>query len=187
MAVYETIIILDSLMAPKEIDAAVERFSGIITENKGKVLTVDKWGKRRLAYEIKKKQYGFYVAIVFEAEGNIPNELESEFNYNDKVMRFLTYRFNKHKLRIWEEENKSKAAASASQPEPETKEASQPEPAAVPVAVPEAKPEPVETETTIEAESETEAPVEAETAEPETEETQEETADEADGKEEGKE
>ncbi len=125
MAIYETIIILDSLMAPKEIDAAVERFNGIITENKGKVLNVDKWGKRRLAYEIKKKQYGFYVSIEFEAEGNIPNELESEFNYNDKVMRFLTYRFDKHKLRIWEEE-KSKLE---SVPEAKT----HPEPAAKPV------------------------------------------------------
>jgi len=183
MAVYETIVILDSLMAPKEIDAAVERFSGIITDNKGKVLTVDKWGKRRLAYEIKKKQYGFYVSIEFEAEGNIPNELESEFNYNDKVMRFLTYRFNKHKLRIWEEEKKSKGAVPAPQPEPEPAEESQPEPA----AVPEPEPETAAAEAVTDAEPEEVAPAEAETAEAETEESQDEAAKEADVKEEGKE
>ncbi len=99
MAIYETVVILDSLLPPKEIDEAVERFSQIITENGGTIRKVDKWGKRRLAYEIQKKQYGFYVAIEFEGEGNIPKALQSEYNYTDPVLRYLTYRYDKHQLK----------------------------------------------------------------------------------------
>ncbi len=99
MAIYETVVILDSLLPPKEIDAAIEHFSNVITENGGKVRSVDKWGKRRLAYEIRKKQYGFYFAIEFEGSGNIPAALQADYNYNDNVMRYLTYAYDKHKLK----------------------------------------------------------------------------------------
>ncbi len=121
MAIYETIFILDSLMPPKEIDAAIERFSSIITSNGGKVRKVDKWGKRRLAYEIEKKQYGFYGAIEFEGEGNIPKELENEYNFNDKVLRYLTYRYDKRKLKAMAmeaEKEARNAAPQASAPAP---------------------------------------------------------------------
>ena len=98
MQMYETIFILDSLLAPEEIDKIIDRVKEIIEANGGKLLTVDKWGKRRLAYEIQKKQYGFYVAIEFEGEGPIPNSLEREYNFNDKILRFLTYRYTKNKI-----------------------------------------------------------------------------------------
>lgn len=113
MAIYETIFILDSLLPPKEIDGAIERFSAIITSNGGKVRKVDKWGKRRLAYEIQKKQYGFYGSIEFEGPGNIPKELESEYNFNDKVLRYLTYRYDKRKLKAMAMEEEDKAVTSS--------------------------------------------------------------------------
>ena len=91
MAMYETIFILDSLLPQEDIDKIIERVTGIIEENKGKVTRVDRWGKRRLAYEIQKKQYGYYVAVEFESDGVIPQLLESDYNYNDKVLRYLTY------------------------------------------------------------------------------------------------
>ena len=99
MPMYETIFILDSLLTPEEIDKMIDRVKEIIESNKGKILTVDKWGKRRLAYEIQKKQYGFYVAVEFESEGEIPNILEREYNFNDKVLRYLTYRYTKNKIK----------------------------------------------------------------------------------------
>ncbi len=130
MAIYETIFILDSLLPPKEIDVAIERFSNIITQNGGKIRKVDKWGKRRLAYEIQKKQYGFYGSIEFEATGNIPKELESEYNFNDKVLRYLTYRYDKRKLKAMaqaEEEQSVKSSAPAPEPQPTSSPAPAPE------------------------------------------------------------
>ena len=104
MGMYESIFILDSLLTPEEIDKTIERIKDVVVSNNGKVLTVDKWGKRRLAYEIQKKQYGFYVALEFEAEGNLPMTLQNEYNYNDKVIRYLTYRYTKNKIKAREKE-----------------------------------------------------------------------------------
>ena len=80
----------------------------VIESNNGKVLTIDKWGKRRLAYEIQKKQYGFYVAFEFEAEGNLPLVLQNEYNLNDKILRYLTYRFTKNKIKAQKKEKEKK-------------------------------------------------------------------------------
>ena len=112
MGMYETIFILDSLLVPEEIDKIIDNIKQMIDSNGGKVLTVDKWGKRRLAYEIQKKQYGFYVAIEFEGEGPIPNALEHEYNFNDKILRYLTYRYTKNKMKAREKEAESKKSES---------------------------------------------------------------------------
>lgn len=119
MAIYETVVILDSLLATKEIDVQVEQFSSIITQNGGTIRKVDKWGKKRLAFEIRKKQYGFYIAIEFEGIGNIPRALESDFNYNDKVMRYLTYQYDKHKLQALKDAADKEAPVVESAPVPE--------------------------------------------------------------------
>jgi small subunit ribosomal protein S6 len=101
MAIYETIFILDSLVPSKEIDAIIDRAKSIITADEGTVRKVDKWGKKRMAYEIQKKQYGFYVSIEFESNGgNISQKLTSDYNYNDKVLRYLTYSYDKRKLKM---------------------------------------------------------------------------------------
>jgi small subunit ribosomal protein S6 len=106
MALYETIFILDSLLAPEDIDKVINRVEELITGNNGKVIKTDKWGKRRLAYEIQKKQYGFYVAIEFESSGSVPAVLENEYIYNDPVLRYLTYRYDKNKIKSLEQEKK---------------------------------------------------------------------------------
>ncbi len=108
MTMYETIFILDSLLTPEEIDKTVDRIKEVIESNNGKLLTTDKWGKRRLAYEIQKKQYGFYVAIEFEAEGNLPLVLQNEYNFNDKILRYLTYRYTKNKIKVHQKEQEKK-------------------------------------------------------------------------------
>ena len=155
MAIYESVIILDSLLAAKEIDALVEEFSGIITSNGGTIRKVDKWGKKRLAFEINKKQYGFYLAIEFEATGNIPSDLEGNYNYNDSVLRYLTYSYDKHKLQALEkaakieEPVKESAAVVAEAPKEEV----------VAKAEPEVEKEP-EPEAEVEVEAEAKAEVE---------------------------
>ena len=108
MTMYETIFILDSLLTPDEIDKTVDRIKEVIESNNGKLLTTDQWGKRRLAYEIQKKQYGFYVAIEFEAEGNLPLVLQNEYNFNDKILRYLTYRYTKNKIKAHQKEQEKK-------------------------------------------------------------------------------
>ena len=123
MGMYETIFILDSLLVPEEIDKIIDSVKQVIESNGGKIATVDKWGKRRLAYEIQKKQYGFYVAIEFEGEGPIPNTLEHEYNFNDKILRYLTYRYTKNKMKARDKEIEMKKS------EPKDLETEKPVPA----------------------------------------------------------
>ena len=108
---YETIVILDSLLSMEDIDKIVNRFKDIIEGEKGKIIEIDKWGKRRLAYDIKKKQYGFYVSLIMEGHEKIPVILEREYNFNDNVLRYLTYRFDKNKLKVWQKERVEKEKA----------------------------------------------------------------------------
>ncbi len=129
MAIYETIFILDSLMQTKEIDSAIERFSEILKSKGCKIRKEERWGKRRMAYEIQKKQYGFYGSIEFEGEGDVIRELENEYNFNDKVLRYLTYRYDKSKLKAMEKakedmpvKEEKPAAEKAAEPVAETAE-----------------------------------------------------------------
>ncbi len=123
MAIYETVFILDSLMQIKEIDAAVERFSEILKSHNCKIRKEERMGKRRLAYEIQKKQYGFYGSIEFEGNGDVITELEKEYNFNDKVLRYLTYRYDKSKLKVLE---KAKDETTVKEEKPVVKEVPEP-------------------------------------------------------------
>jgi small subunit ribosomal protein S6 len=112
MPIYETIVILDSLLSMEDIDKIVNRFKDIIEGEKGKIIEIDKWGKRRLAYDIKKKQYGFYISLVLEGHEKIPVILEREYNFNDNVLRYLSYRFDKNKLTVWQKGKAEKEKSS---------------------------------------------------------------------------
>ena len=119
MALYETVFILDSLLPPEEIDKLVDRVKELLESNNCKVVEIDRWGKRRLAYEIQKKQYGYYVAIEFESDGTALKLLNNEYNYNDKVLRYLTYRFDKNKLKERAKNKQKEAKKSEEKPKPE--------------------------------------------------------------------
>ena len=62
---YETLFIVQSELPSEDITAIIERYSKIITDMKGTVLKVERWGKRKLAYLIRKQARGFYILIDF--------------------------------------------------------------------------------------------------------------------------
>lgn len=87
---YETTFIVDAHLPTEQIDKSIEKITAFIEKHKGKVKDVNRWGKRRLAYEISKKQYGYYVYVRFEAEGTFIIEFENEFKLDSSVLRMLT-------------------------------------------------------------------------------------------------
>jgi small subunit ribosomal protein S6 len=87
---YETIFIADSHLPNEQIEATINKTVQLIEKNGGKIHLIERWGKRRLTYEIAKKQYGFYVYIRFEGEGPLCQELNRSFRLDDVVIRFLT-------------------------------------------------------------------------------------------------
>ena len=87
---YEILYIIRPDLEEEATTTLVDRFSGLVESNGGVNLTVDKWGKRRLAYEINDYREGQYVLINFEGDGHISQEVERVMKISDDVIRFLT-------------------------------------------------------------------------------------------------
>jgi small subunit ribosomal protein S6 len=87
---YEVIAIVKSDLAEDDLTAIIERSQTIITDRKGVIAKVDKWGKRRLAYEINKQKDGFYFLIDFAGDGPIVAEIERSFKIDDRILKFMT-------------------------------------------------------------------------------------------------
>jgi small subunit ribosomal protein S6 len=87
---YETTFIVDALLQEDQINATIEKTKNFIEKNGGKIWNIDRWGKRRLAYEIAKKQYGYYIYMRFQFEGSLIKDFEREFKLDDSVLRYLT-------------------------------------------------------------------------------------------------
>jgi small subunit ribosomal protein S6 len=87
---YENTFIVNAHLPGERVDATIDKIIKYIEGSGGKVKFVDRWGKRRLAYEIAKKQYGYYVYVRFEAEGSFIKEFERELKLDDSILRFLT-------------------------------------------------------------------------------------------------
>ena len=89
MRKYETIFILHPSLDEEAVKANIEKFKGVIENGGGTVENVDFWGKRKLAYEIAKVNEGFYTLINFEANTELPKELERVFRITDGVIRHI--------------------------------------------------------------------------------------------------
>lgn len=93
MKFYETTIVIDSLQKPDNIQNTITKIQSFIKNNGGEIAAVDEWGKKRLAYEIKRRQYGTYFQIYFKGAGTLPNLLEREFLLEESILRYLTLVF----------------------------------------------------------------------------------------------
>ena len=89
MRKYETIFILHPSLDEEAVKANIEKFKGVIENGGGTVENVDFWGKRKLAYEIAKVNEGFYTLINFEANTELPKELDIVFRITDGVIRHI--------------------------------------------------------------------------------------------------
>ena len=89
MRKYETIFILHPSLDEEAVKANIEKFKGVIENGGGTIENVDFWGKRKLAYEIAKVNEGFYALINFEANTELPKELDRVFRITDGVIRHI--------------------------------------------------------------------------------------------------
>lgn len=88
---YETIFIIDGTLDEENVKKLQDKFVNLITAN-GTVETVDEWGKRRLAYEIKDRTEGFYVLVDFKADAEFPKELDRQYKITDGILRTIIIR-----------------------------------------------------------------------------------------------
>ena len=86
---YEIMILLDPNLQEDESTTLLEKIQQTITANKGKIIKVNQWGKRTLAYEIKKFQQAFYNIIDFELEPENIANIEKSIKFDEKIIRYL--------------------------------------------------------------------------------------------------
>ena len=86
---YETLFAVSGNLVEEECKAIVEKFVNLVKENASDV-TVNEWGKRRLAYPINYITEGYYVLVTFKSEPSFPLELERVFGITEGVLRYMT-------------------------------------------------------------------------------------------------
>ncbi len=95
---YETTFIVDSIFEDERVDSIVNKYVNFFKKNEGEVIKSEKWGRRKLAYPIKKRVTGSYVSIEFTADPSVITKLERAYHLDDDILRFLTVTFDKKTL-----------------------------------------------------------------------------------------
>ncbi|MFO7243668.1 MAG: 30S ribosomal protein S6 [Actinomycetes bacterium] len=96
MRQYELMVILDPEVDERTVKPSLDKYLAVVTGDKGTVDNVDIWGRRRLAYPIKKKNDGIYAVINFTSESATAKELERQLSLNETVLRLKLLRPDAH-------------------------------------------------------------------------------------------
>ena len=89
---YEVLYVITPELDEEADKAVMDKFADIITANGGEIEKTDVWGKRRLAYPIDYKTEGFYVLVTFNANPELPRELERNMRNDERLMRYMVTR-----------------------------------------------------------------------------------------------
>lgn len=89
---YELAVVLNAKVEDEVRANTFEKVKDLVSRHKGTITNVDEWGKRKLAYDIQKMSEGFYYFIQFDAEADVPAEIESRIRIMDNVIRYLCVR-----------------------------------------------------------------------------------------------
>ena len=112
---YETVFILTPVLSEDQMKETVKKYEDQLTNNGAEIVHEENWGMRKLAYPIQKKSTGFYQLIEDKAEGNVIADVETELKRDERVMRFLTVKLDKHAIAYNEKKRKKAEAAAEAQ------------------------------------------------------------------------
>jgi len=109
---YETVFILNPVLSDEQIKETVKKYEDFLVSIGAEMVAKEDWGLRKLAYPIQHKKSGFYHLFEFKAPGEVIEPLELEFRRDERMMRYLTVKLDKHAV-AWAEKrrkrNKEKA------------------------------------------------------------------------------
>ncbi|MFM1932782.1 MAG: hypothetical protein RL226_2085 [Bacteroidota bacterium] len=109
---YETVFIMTPVLSEEQAAETVTKFKGLITSNGGSIVHEENWGLRKLAYPIQKKTTGFYYLVEFTATPEFILAFETEYRRDERIIRFLTTRMDKHHV-DYAEKRRNKATQQA--------------------------------------------------------------------------
>ena len=106
---YEVVFIMTPVLSEEQMMDTVTKFKKILTDNGTEIVHENNWGLRKLAYPIQKKNTGFYYLIEFKSAGEMIAKMETEFKRDERVMRFLTVKLDKHAIAYNEKKRRNAA------------------------------------------------------------------------------
>ena len=109
---YETVFILTPVLSDEQMKEAVKKYEDHLTHVGAEIVHEEHWGMRKLAYPIQKKSTGFYQLIEYKAEGDIIADFETELKRDERILRFLTVKLDKHAV-AYNEKKRRKAQEKA--------------------------------------------------------------------------
>lgn len=96
--VYESAVLINAALDDEQIDAIISRIKETIMNNGGEIKETENWGRKRLAYMVKKSKIGYYIIFRFEAPSGIVSKLERFYSLDEYILRFLTIRLDSDAL-----------------------------------------------------------------------------------------
>ena len=102
---YETVFVAASSVPEDAVEAIVSGLESVVSDGGGILHKTERWGRRRLAYPVRKNREGNYTLFLYDSESSVVNELERRIRMNDRVIRYLTVRRDTAKLPTQEEKD----------------------------------------------------------------------------------
>ena len=97
---YELMFVVRPDMADEDLEKLITNLESTVTSAKGSIKSVDRMGKRRLAYTVRKFREGIYVLMTIEGTGTVIHELERRLRVTEQVIKFLTVRIDEEQKRL---------------------------------------------------------------------------------------
>jgi|TARA_B100001175_G_scaffold47790_1_gene37192 small subunit ribosomal protein S6 len=104
---YETVFILNPVLSDVQVKETVKKYEDFLVSKGAKMVSKEDWGLKKLAYPIQNKKSGFYHLFEFTCSGDLITSLEIEFRRDERFMRYLTVKLDKHAI-SWAERRREK-------------------------------------------------------------------------------
>lgn len=107
---YESAVLINAALDDEQIEATISKIKDAITNNGGEIRDIENWGRKRLAYMVKKSKIGYYVIFRFEAPVDIVTRLEKLFTLDENILRYLTISLSEDALEHIEKNRKEETS-----------------------------------------------------------------------------
>jgi len=104
--IYESAVLINAALEDDQIDSVISRIKETIVNNGGEIRDIENWGRKRLAYMVKKSKIGYYVFFRFNAPSSIVSKLERTYVLDEHILRFLTVKLDNDAIESIEKNKK---------------------------------------------------------------------------------
>jgi small subunit ribosomal protein S6 len=109
--IYESAVLINAALEDEQIQSVIGRIKEILTSNDGEIKEIEDWGRKRLAYTIKKSKIGYYIIFRFYAYPEIISTLERFYKLEENILRYLTIKLSQSALDQIEKNKKPQISA----------------------------------------------------------------------------